>query len=276
MMLFCVRVFLKTLKMTTEDFIQFWNSSNFYGDTKIHKEDYESLKNHLVEGCRNFNDYISNYIDNPQDTKFHSYLWPSPYCGDLRNAKIFILSLNPGFDCDYYYENISDIKKTLENNLSQNLSNEKFPFFVLNPAFSWTGGAKYWLKKLNPIICEVMKKLKFSYTKSLSFLSKKIVALEIVPYHSKRFSYSHFQELPSVKKISEFLNDVIIPGTKTGEYKLIILRKGKELQEKKLIPKTLNKNIIIYEGMKCLGASLGLKSDGGKAILKKLLQNLKE
>lgn len=32
-----------------DDFIQFWDKSNFYAGTKIHKDDYEYLKNHLAE-----------------------------------------------------------------------------------------------------------------------------------------------------------------------------------------------------------------------------------
>jgi len=256
--------------MSTEEFIQFWDKSNFYAGTKIHKEDYEYLKNHLVENCHNFNDYVEKYIDKPQDTKFHPDLWPSPYCGDLRNGEIFILSLNPGFDCDYYYEKDVEVKQALKNNLSQNLTNEKYPFFVLNPRFSWIGGAKYWLKKLNQIIQKIKQDKNMNYSDILSSLSKKIVALELVPYHSKSFYFPKYQELPSVKKMLSFLNDVIIPGTKEGRYTLIILRKGKELQKSNLITKQENDNLIIYEGWECRSASLGEKSNGGNAIFKKL------
>ncbi|MBE6360048.1 MAG: hypothetical protein E7059_01170 [Treponema bryantii] len=256
--------------MSTEEFIQFWDKSNFYAGTKIHKEDYEYLKNHLVENCHNFNDYVEKYIDKPQDTKFHPDLWPSPYCGDLRNGEIFILSLNPGFDCDYYYEKDVEVKQALKNNLSQNLTNEKYPFFVLNPRFSWIGGAKYWLKKLDKIIQKIKQDKNMNYSDILSSLSKKIVALELVPYHSKSFYFPKYQELPSVKKMLSFLNDVIIPGTKEGRYTLIILRKGKELQKSNLITKQENDNLIIYEGWECRSASLGEKSNGGNAIFKKL------
>lgn len=263
--------------MTIDDFIQFWDKSNFYAGTKIHKEDYDLLQDKLVENCHNFDDYVENYIDNPQDTKFHPDLWPSPYCGDLKNGEIFILSLNPGFDCDYYYEGNDEVKQALEKNLSQKLDNEEYPFFVLNPRFSWIGGAKYWLKKLNPIIKNIQEKDKnISYSDILSLLSKKIVALELVPYHSKIFKYSKYSELPSVKKMLSFLNEVIIPGTKEGKYTLIILRKGKNLQEKNLIPKQANDNFIIYKGMNCLSASLGEDSNGGSAILKRLLNGYGE
>lgn len=259
--------------MTIDDFIQFWDESNFHSGTKIHNQDYDLLKDKLVKDCHNFNDYVEKYIDKPQDTKFHPDLWPSPYCGDLRNGEIFILSLNPGFDCDYYYESVAEINQALENNLSQNFTNEKYPFFVLNPRFSWIGGAKYWLKKLNPIIQKIEQDKNMNYSDALSFLSKKIVALELVPYHSKKFNYSKYPELPSVQKMLSLLNDVIIPGTKEGKYTLIILRKGRDLQEKKLITEQENENFIIYKGMNCLSALLGEDSDGGSAILKRLLNN---
>ena len=256
--------------MTIDDFIQFWDKSNFYAGTKIHNQDYDLLKDKLVENCHNFDDYVENYIDNPQDTKFHPDLWPSPYCGDLKNGEIFILSLNPGFDCDYYDESVAEVKQALEKNLFQNLTNEKYPFFVLNPRFSWIGGAKYWLKKLKPIIQKIEQDKNMNYSDVLSFLSKKIVALELVPYHSKKFNYSQYSELPSVKKMLSFLNEVIIPGTKEGKYTLIILRKGKNLQEKNLIPKQANDNFIVYEGAECQSASLRVNLKARGAILKRL------
>lgn len=77
-----------------------------------------------------------------------------------------------------------------------------------------------------------------------------------MPYHSKSFYFPKYPELPSVKKMQSFLNDVIIPGTKEGRYTLIILRKGKELQERNLITKQENDNLIIYEGCECQSASL--------------------
>ena len=45
--------------MTIDDFIQFWDKSNFYSGTKIHNQDYDLLKDKLVENCQNFNDYIT-------------------------------------------------------------------------------------------------------------------------------------------------------------------------------------------------------------------------
>ena len=184
--------------------------------------------------------------------------------------------MNPGFDCDYYYESVAEVNQALENNLSQNFTNEKYPFFVLNPRFSWIGGAKYWLKKLKPIIQKIEQDKNMNYSDALSFLSKKIVALELVPYHSKKFNYSKYPELPSVKKMLDLLNEVIIPGTKEGKYTLIILRKGKDLQKKNLITEQENENFIIYKGMNCLSASLGEDSNGGSAILKRLLNGYGE
>lgn len=257
-------------KIDFDEFIGFWDESNFFPGTKIHKEDYVLLKSKLVENCHNFDEYIEKYIDEPQDKKFHPDLWPSPYCGDLRNGEIFILSLNPGFDCDYYYEKDVEVKQALKNNLSQNLTNEKYPFFVLNPRFSWIGGAKYWLKKLDKFIQKIKQDKNMNYSDILSSLSKKIVALELVPYHSKSFYFPKYPELPSVKKMQSFLNDVIIPGTKEGRYTLIILRKGKELQERNLITKQENDNLIIYDGCECQSASLWINEKAKEAILKKM------
>lgn len=68
----------------------------------------------------------------------------------------------------------------------------------------------------------------------------------------------------------DLLNEVIIPGTKEGKYTLIILRKGKDLQGKNLIPKQANDNFIVYEGAECQSASLWVNQKAREAILKKL------
>lgn len=259
--------------MTTEELIKFWDKSNFVEGTKIHKEDYEFVKDNLVTNCKDFNSYISYYFDNPEDSNFHSNLWPSPYCGDIRKAKIFVLGLNPGFDCDYFYEENPEIAKVLEKTLAQDLDSEEYPFFVLNPKYSWIGGSKYWLQKLNGIVEEAKKSTGKTTSQVLKKISENVAALELVPYHSKTFKYSKYEKLPSVKMMLNFINEVVIPGVESGKYTLIILRKWSDLQKRNLIKETKAENFIAYPPRLSQAASLGTNSTGGKAIYKAIFED---
>jgi hypothetical protein len=56
-----------------------------------------------------FRDWRSAYTDSsfeaPGDTKVHLSLVPKPFCGDVANATIYLLLLNPGLGpWDYYGE----------------------------------------------------------------------------------------------------------------------------------------------------------------------------
>lgn len=254
-----------------KEIVSFWNQKNFKPGTKIHETDYELLKNQLFNECKNFSDYISNYIDSDdgKDKKFHPHLLPCPYCGDLKNGEIFILSLNPGFSCDYFYEENKEFKNALVNNLKQENLDSDYPMLYLNPKFSWTSGGMYWLKKLGSLIDVIKKNKNCSYTEALKFLSKKIVLLEIVPYHSKTFSFAKYKDFGSVKAMSRFLNDYVVKKAEKEKALLIVLRKGKDLKDKDLLKFTAhNMNVIIYEKHDCQSASLSEESNGGESIIR--------
>ena len=165
--------------------VSFWNN-HFDVDTFKHDEDYDFIKEKemLVSDCRDFSDY-KTYLDklrNPQKEyekekyKFHPYLYPVPYCGDLKNAEIFILGLNPGLDdSDYHDELDEDFESSLKGNLSQQFTDKDYPLFYLDPKFCWTGGGRYWTRKFSSIIeLMITKKKATSYIDALQKLSKKI------------------------------------------------------------------------------------------------------
>ncbi len=238
----------------------FW-SKGFHNGTLIQREDYELLKQSgkLVNNCRNFDEYISNYLDNTdpeKDTCFHPNLWPAPYCGDLKNANVFILSLNPGFGGgDYYYEKDRVFSAALRNNLSQKNLDRDYPLCYLNPKFSGTGGTQYWYTKFEPVIEQLSNRYK--YTEALKIIAKKTVLLESVPYHSKSFNFSGYADLPSVKKMRDFVNNYVVPNAEQGNCLLIVLRKGVDLRKKGFSLTDNDRTIIIYKGSgECQSASL--------------------
>lgn len=211
----------------------------------------------------------SKSFGNDKDTGFHLSILPSPYKGDLKRAKIFILLLNPGLSyTDYYGERRGDgnLTRKLKANLKQKLGKSKFPFIWLDPGLCWHAGFVWWESKLRNVLRKIAKNdSKSSYNEALQRLSQKIACIEIVPYHSLKFKNSSFlHELPSVKAAKNFVLKNLLPRAERGEITLIVTRQSKAWGLKKLKEK-----IIVYEGGQTRGASLGSCTEGGKAILQK-------
>lgn len=270
-------------KTNLEELVAFWNVGNFHPKTKIHSQDFNLIENNLIKNCSNSSDFIKNYLSSENktalDKKFHPNLLPEPYCGNLSKAKIFILGLNPGFDnATYFCHENEKLKKALEDNLNQNLSEYEYPFVDLNPEFLWTDSGRWCFSKFDQqkgsIVREIMNRKKCGYLDSLKFLSQKIASLELVPYHSKRFSLPKktYMELPSVKTMLSFIENHVIPKVNSDDAVLIVLRKGNVLQTEIEGLKEIEDKIIIYKGSaECQRASLSANSRGGKAMLSFLL-----
>ena len=271
-----------TSQKELESLIDFWKKLDLSKKQKIHSEDIELISEQINDSF-NYDETAFNYMEDKKERrKFQSSLIPQPYIGNLRTANIFILSLNPGFEfCDYYSETENaDFRKALEDTLYQNFNDDGYFAWPFNPKFLWTSGAKYWLKKINTVenslIEEFIEQEKtkgndFSFSQAIKLFSKKIAFLEVVPYHSREFSFSKYKKLPSTKKMFDFINGYVIPKAENGEALLLVLRKGSELQEKELLNesdiKRCKGNIFIYGSSKSQSASLSAQSEAGKTIL---------
>lgn len=196
-----------------EELINFWRQfqPNDNGGQLIHLGDLNAL-NDVDMQYFTFHDYVNNpdnlFISN---TIIHSGLIPVPYSGDLTNAEIFILMINPGFDHnDYYSETIPEYRNALISNLHQENLNEDYPFFYLNPLFCHTSGGAYWLKKFNNII-KTLYQQGYGYEQILSLISKNTCVLELFPYHSKNFNISNIilNNCASVSLIRDFVQSII-------------------------------------------------------------------
>lgn len=145
-------------KTAEENLIKFWSEfsdlklkQSFDDKEYIHSKDKEIIDKLDKIECKNIDLYLKNYANDPKyDSYIHSKLLPSPYCGDLRNAKIFILFLNPGFEeSNYIDENNNDVIEAVKGTVAQNFENKIFDSykqFSFNPLFSNTDGA-HWIRK---------------------------------------------------------------------------------------------------------------------------------
>jgi hypothetical protein len=75
---------------------------------------------------------------------------PEPFIGNPQSAKVVLLNGNPGHD-------VRDCKAHTNNGFREalrlNLQHERqaYPFFPLNPAFSWTPCGEWWCKHLREL-----------------------------------------------------------------------------------------------------------------------------
>lgn len=188
--------------------------------------------------------------------KIHSGLLPKPYSGDIENARIYFLMINPGFGAwDYYDEENHDYRNEGINSLFQRKLNQQYPFSQLNPKYSWTGGGRYWNKKLAPVIKEVKDQNKFSYQEALSLISQRFSVFEFFPYHSQTFGIPNkvLNILPSAQIIKKCIVEMAV---KHPDRLFIVARKvglwGLPMKKK---------NIITFTAGESRGANLGPRLD---------------
>ncbi len=258
--------------MLTE-YVDFWRRCSLVAPPFAHPDDLPFLRQNgerfIDRESANFESFIGgSRFGDFDDHRLHLSLLPVPYVGNLHDADIVILLLNPGFSyADYWAEyKVSAFRKRSEETLLQSLDGVEFPFFGLDPQFCFHGGFLWWEKKLRDVITAVAKKKpRRTYLEALRELSRRLACVELVPYHSSSFrAHALIGELPSVKMAQRFVRESLVPEARAGRRTLIVTRQARAWG----LPKG-GKNVITYAGGHTRGASLSPNSDGGKAILKR-------
>ena len=100
---------------------------------------------------------------------------PQPWTGNPNTAEVFMLVLNPGFSPDDYVEfGNADYAEQWRLALS---FQTRTPFYFLDPAFSGTGGYRWWARRLRELIAEV----------GLEAVAQRVMCIEHFPYNSVSF-----------------------------------------------------------------------------------------
>ncbi len=216
---------------------------------------------------KSFKDLIKKDDFGIVDSRFQLGLLPVPFIGDLKKADIFICLVNPGFDSgpDFYAESTrSDFRNVLRRNLKLQVDSDEYPFYPLDPKWYWTGAGRWWHRLLREIIRELMNTRGCSYQSASRILSKRIAALEFVPYHSTDSGYipplRHM--LKSSQLVTSYLHERIIPRAERNEALVVITRGRKKWRAPRA------KNLVVYESGQARSASLSLKSTGGRKIIR--------
>lgn len=206
----------------------------------------------------------------PGDQRFHLGLLPHPFCGDVANASIYVLMLNPGLGFqDYYGEyEVPAYREAVRATLRQEFGGDVLPFYLLDPRFAWHGGFGWWHKKLAKIIDLVATHWSISFAEARSRLASKLASIELVPYHSKRFNKAGglAKTLPSAQLARRYVHDAVLPRVKAGEAIVVVTRMTRVWELPKL------DGVIQYDRTEARGAHLGPATPGGRAIVKHLLR----
>ncbi len=201
----------------------------------------------------------------PGDNRLHLGLVPHPFCGDLKNAEVYILMLNPGYGpWDYFGEfEVPDYRKATLSNLKQQFTSDTLPFFMLDPKFAWHGAFRWWHGKFAKVIEQLAEIKGISYSQARYDLGHKISSIELMPYHSTSFHDSdHWvRDLPSVNLAKEFVKEYVIPKVRSGKAIAIVTRRADiwDLPE--------HSGVIRYSKSEARAAHLSPNSSGGRAII---------
>lgn len=206
----------------------------------------------------------------PGDTRLHLGLFPGPFVGDLLNASVYLLMLNPGLSpLDYFGESrIPEFREALLRNFRQQ-HHDEYAFMFLDPRYSWTGGFDWWHGKLARVIEDLRLHWKVGFAEARRRLAKQVACIEMVPYHSASFRDrgDWVDSLPSAMAAREFVKSYVMDKVRAKKAIVIATRQvyAWALPEED--------GVIMYSGGETRGAHLTPDSRGGRAIVEHLKAN---
>lgn len=250
--------------------ISYWKDFNHETKPFIHDKDKIILEKHQ-DDVNSHEDFLNlNYYGTKKNKlkyKLHLNLLPEPYAGDITNATIYVLLLNPGYSNSNYYEeneSSSDFRKDFIRTIRQEFkSKDKYPLIWLNPKYLWTAGGIWMENKFKPLLEYCVQEKGYTYVEALKLISKKVAILELFPYHSESFGVSSSDlELESVKRMRDFVIDTVVDKAIKNKACVIQTRSIYEWKLKLEDYKDKDKcdNIIVFDSKHRRSASLGRKS----------------
>ena len=140
------------------------------------------------------------------DSKLDLSVIPLHFIGDIYNAKVLVLNLNPGIDEKYlsFYNENKEYQEKIFNNLTfKDPKFFEFDYYTENNEGYWS--------RLSPLFSDkysekITKNNMGKDTKDLDiFFTKNIALVEFFPYHSKKFSGIKDIYKSTVKEMKEYL-----------------------------------------------------------------------
>ena len=203
------------------------------------------------------------------DKRLHLGLIPVPFLGDMLNASIYVLMLNPRLGPgDYFEYKVPSLRRALIANLRQKRIPGVMPFVCLDPRFAWHSGFGYWDRKLKRVMEALAASKGMSLADARSTLGSKLAVVQLVPYHSAASNQKALQ-LSSVDLAKDFVRRRVAKRVRAQKAIVIAARKV-EIWNQCLPDLGEEHGIIRYTASEARSASLSPDSRGGRAILRHL------
>ena len=219
------------------DLANFWSE---YIPYKLHPRDDEFLNKNKEKYCLeisieeliekygndlksdNVKEKFINYKDNKN--KILTNLLAIPFFGDVKNAKIYILTGNPGFHTGDYVDEVENNKyiEILKENLKLNIKT----FACLKNDSINTGGYKYWsnggrIPKISKYLNNLNKEPSY---KNYEFVKNSICVVETIAYHSCNKPHKELYNMPSSKMTKRLVNEYIQERVNNNEAMCFVWR----------------------------------------------------
>ncbi|MCV3766179.1 hypothetical protein [Rhizobium sp. TRM95796] len=260
----------KNHQTTGDQLTQFWNEMPCEAEPFVHPRDRDWMLAPKVADSVRLNAPADpkDWIEEARGSRVQFGLLPIPYLGDLKRADIIICLLNPGLEAgDFHAElRMREFRAAVSRSLRQDFQgDERYPFLFLDPQWCWTGGHRWWAKKLKGIISAISEFYECSFDDATAKLACRIAAVELFPYHSATFAmHRALTAIPSCDQAREFVRKAIHDSDKI----VIVTRQAKAWQ----LPRSNEPqpNLIVYKDGQERGAHLSPGTTGGQAVLSKL------
>jgi hypothetical protein len=160
--------------------------------------------------------------DRSLHSKIHRNLFPHPFMGNIRSAKVFILFGNPGLKVeDYDDENNNEHYVRL---CTETLAGSSSTVMCLDPGVQDTGGGHYWRKRFKRLAKDICQERGLTVENAYQLITQRVAVLEGVAYHSKISPGGWAWDLPSSKIIKEYVQQELLPRAANGEIRIFVWR----------------------------------------------------
>jgi hypothetical protein len=247
-----------------------WKSFNANTFPYILEADHEFFESdrsgRIIDPSRTLQQHIRwTRSHNTGKSTMHLGLLPTPFLGNLKKAKIFILMLNPGFkELSYLVQHNYRYRSEKLRTLLQSNERDLYPFTPLNPRNALMPGSRYWNGKFNDLVVYLASERRMSLESALQRIAKRVAVLQLIPYHSASTPKSLKKLIRSLQSARDALAFAhgLVRRAKQGEILIIVTRQEKSWGI------TRSKNVIIYRGAECRSASVSKTSRAWKKMIK--------
>jgi len=208
--------------------VDFWSkiapASENPSASLLHPDDVKFLTPRLKRHFSDTSTAISYLRDRVKKSKLHFMVPPEPYSGDLRQAKVIVVQINPKLSELAFTRRLApSYMAAWRRTLGQDFNvNESFPFEPLNPTATNIayGGFTWWHGKFRRFVNDVCSSeaelhRRPDYLDTLSRVSRTLAAVDLVPYFSgSKPSLKALSNLPSVQQSVQLVKALIADGRK--------------------------------------------------------------